>query len=147
MSFACYHQGRIRSLHDGFMVKSLLQPPPRLSVVQRSICSFGKPKVLYLFQFAGLGIHLNPEVEVQGTIRLVTYHRIDIIMQMSNATVVTRSHGFRKSFLRILSHYFPILCPSQQVECQEDGQDITAQHKSIQIPWLTRNLHAPSFCS
>ena len=29
------------------------------------------PKVLYLFQFTGLGIHLNPEVEVQGTIRLV----------------------------------------------------------------------------
>ena len=111
------------------MVKSLLQPQPRLAVVQRSICSLGKTKVLYLFQFAGLGIHLNSEVEVQGAIRLVAYHRIDIIMQMSNATVVTRSHGFRKSLLGILSHYFPILCFSQQTECQEDGQDITTLHR------------------
>ena len=34
------------------------------------------------------------------------------IMQMSNATVVTRSHCLRKSLLGILSHYFPILCSS-----------------------------------
>ena len=111
------------------MVKAFLLPQPRLSVVQRSICSLGKPKVLYLFQFAGLGIHPNPEVEVQGTIRLVAYHRIDIIMQMGNATIVARSHCFRKSLLRMFSYYFPILCSSQQTECQEDGQDITTQHR------------------
>ena len=63
------------------MVKSLLQPQPRLAVVQSSICSLGKTQVLYPFQFAGLGIHLNSEVEIQSTIRLVAYHRIDIIMQ------------------------------------------------------------------
>ena len=41
----------------------------------------------------------------------------------------TRSHCLRKSLLGILSHYFPILCSSQQTECQEDGQDTTTQHR------------------
>ena len=108
-SLACHHQGRIGNLCNRLMIKAPILASPGFSVTAASIHHHIISQILHMPKFSRKFIYLDAKLEKQGTIRFIAYHRINIIMQMSNATIVSCWYETGIGFLRKLPNDCPLV--------------------------------------
>ena len=90
------------------MIKAPILAYPRFPIIAASIHHHIIPQILHMPKFSRKFIYLDAKLEEQDTIRLIAYHRINIIMQMSNTTIVSSWYETGIGFLRKLSNDCPL---------------------------------------